>query len=871
MPELSRINDNRSITGVIVLTLFVLVVDGFSQANALPNNPVADPKSIVSVANARFTVITPQMIRMEWSDDAKFIDSPSLVFINRKLSVPAFKVDTENAWLVIRTGKLTLKYREDSGEFSKDNLMITFELSEKPVVWHPGDQDTANLLGTTRTLDGADGPVNLDLGLLSRRGWSLVDDSQRPLFDDSNWQWVMNRPPDEKQDWYFFGYGHDYKQALGDYIKVAGRIPMPPRFAFGSWWSRYWAYTDEELKSLVTQFGIYSIPLDVLVVDMDWHQTFDLRWSRNVRDQAGETKGWTGYTWDTTLFPYHQEFLNWVHERGLKTVLNLHPASGIQPWEESYSRMAKAAGVDPASKKYIPFDLIDKKFAGNYFNIVLHPLQKEGVDFWWIDWQQWDTTRVRNLNPTWWLNYAFYTDMERENKSRPLILARWGGLGDHRYQIGFSGDVITNWSSLRFQPYFSATAANVGFGYWSHDIGGHIPGTVDPELYTRWVQLGAFSPIFRTHTTRNADAERRIWAYPYADFDAMRNAFLLRYQLLPYLYTASRRAYDTGISIVHPLYYEFPEADEAYQFGDEYFFGDDIIVAPVVNPISPDTLLASQRVWIPPGTWIEWNSGEKLEGPRVIERRYALDEIPILVKLGSIIPMQSEKQKADIENVDPVIIKIFPGQFGKTNIYEDEGNSNGYQKGEFAWTSVSYQTVDNSTLRIKIDPVQGNFPGMNTQRDYLIEVMNVFPPTKVLWNGEEIEGKKDASVWHYDGDKLATTVNAGEFSVHQKVEITIEFSGAIDSPLLNGVPGRIKRLKEATEILNHLWPTDWSPGLLIRESQTGDRLSLFPRDARTELKDFTSALVNLRGTIKGLNGDKVVINRALNHLCDVFP
>ena len=847
-----------------------MVADGFSQKTELSNNPVADPKAIISAGNARFTIITPELIRMEYSDDAKFIDSPSLVFINRRLRVPTFTVDTENTWLIINTGKLALKYKSNSGEFGKDNLNITFGSSGKEVIWHPGDKDTANLYGTTRTLDGADGPVSLDSGLLSREGWSLVDDSQRPLFDDSNWNWVMNRPSDEKQDWYFFSYGHNYKQELGDYVRVAGRIPMPPRFAFGSWWSRYWAYTDEELENLVTQFGLYGIPLDVLVVDMDWHQTFDLRWSSKERDQAGETKGWTGYTWDTTLFPNHQEFLSWVHEKGLKTVLNLHPASGIQPWEKSYSRMANAMGIDPASKKYIPFDLIDQKFAESYFNIVLHPLEKEGVDFWWIDWQQWDTTRVRNLNPTWWLNYTFYTDMERENERRPLILARWGGLGDHRYQIGFSGDVISNWSSLRFQPYFTATAANVGFGYWSHDIGGHMPGTVDPELYTRWVQWGAFSPILRTHTTRNANAERRIWAYPYGNFDAMRKAFLLRYELLPYLYTASRIAYDSGVSIVHPLYYEFPEAEEAYQFGDEYFFGDDIVVAPIVSPISPDTLLASQRIWIPPGTWIEWYSGERLEGPKVVERHYALDEIPIFVKLGSIIPMQSEKQRADIENVDPLVLRIFPAKSGRARVYQDEGNSNGYRRNQFAWTSVGYQTVGGRTLHIRIDSVHGVFPGMTAKRNYVIEIMNVLLPTKVICNGKEIELKKSGSGWQYDGGKLETIVNAGEFGVNRGVDLTVEFPGTVDSPLLNGVPGKIMRLKETIDILNHLWPDDWSPDLLIRESQTGDRLTLCPQNARAELEDFNSALMHLRDAIGGLSGDKAVVSRALNHLCDVL-
>jgi hypothetical protein len=192
--------------------------------------------------------------------------------------------------------------------------------------------------------------------------------------------------------------------------------------------------------------------------------------------------------------------------------------------------------------------------------------------------------------------------MERRGEKRPLIFHRWGGLGNHRFQVGFSGDTESTWASLAFQTYFTPTAANVGFGYWSHDIGGHMPGPVDPELYTRWVQFGAFSPILRTHTTKNPDAERRIWAYPPEYARAMRDTFLLRYALIPYIYTASRQTYDTGVPFLRPMYFEYPASEEAYTFKEQYLFGDDMLVAPVVSARSKDTRLATKSLWLPPGT-----------------------------------------------------------------------------------------------------------------------------------------------------------------------------------------------------------------------------------------------------------------------------
>ena len=261
------------------------------------DNPVADPKAIVTMGHARFTVLTSRLIRMEWSADGHFEDHASFVFLNRYLPVPAFSKELTANQVAIDTGELRLVYNPSGdGRFTPENLKVSFTLNGKPVEWKPGTPDTGNLQGTTRTLDGARGGKTrepIEPGLISHDGWVVVDDSTRPLFDsadfsfskgeNSEWPWVMLRPPGERQDWYFFGYGHDYKQALGDYVRVAGRIPLPPRFAFGAWWSRYWAYSDQELEDLVKGFRQNGVPLDVLVIDMDWHLNHDQLAARGER------------------------------------------------------------------------------------------------------------------------------------------------------------------------------------------------------------------------------------------------------------------------------------------------------------------------------------------------------------------------------------------------------------------------------------------------------------------------------------------------------------------------------------------------------------------------------------------------------------
>ena len=783
-------------TGMIAQTLATIAkpaaVEGPAVQAENVTNPVSDPKATIVVGQVRFTVLTPQLIRMEWAADGKFEDHASFVFINRRLPVPKFEktVSGVDKKLTITTSALTLTYSPSAdGRFTADNLSIKLTVDGQPVVWHPGLEDSENLQGTTRTLDGARGNQTkepIEPGLVSRSGWALVDDSTRPLFDSADfrflqgeksaWPWAMERPAGDRQDWYFFGYGHDYRRALGDYVRVAGRIPLPPRFAFGAWWSRYWDYSDQELDELVKGFRENDVPLDVLVIDMGWHISGDQLKAMGETDQSGHQLGWTGYTWNKLLFPDPDDFLKKLHEEGLKATLNLHPASGIEPWEGAYPAMAKAMGIDPATKKYVPFDIADKKYATNYMDLVHHPLEKQGIDFWWLDWQQEQHTSMPGVMPTWWLNYVHFTDQQREGK-RPLLFHRWGGLGNHRYQIGFSGDTVSVWDSLAFQPWFTATAANVGYAYWSHDIGGHMPGVVDPEIYTRWVQFGAFSPILRTHTTKNADAERRIWAYPEPYSSILRSTFQLRYALQPYLYTEARRTYDTGVAFFRPLYYDWPEESAAYTSKGEYIFGDQMLAAPVTAPADKASGLATETVWLPKGDWIEWQTGRHFVGPTSVDRSFSIEQIPVYVRAGAIVPMQPPMLYTGQRPVDPLIVNVWPlasGASSSYSVYEDSGTSVEYQRGVFARTPIkASQTGD--TLRVEIGPVEGSYPGMMKARAYELRLPDDWPPASVTVNGVPVR-QGDVSVksgWSFQGNTLTTIIPIAGSSVATKVTVEV--------------------------------------------------------------------------------------------------
>jgi alpha-glucosidase len=854
---------------------------------APPDNPVADAKAVVTIGNARFTVLTPQLIRMEWSADGKFEDRASMVFINRRLPVPKADVSHDGpangGVLTIKTDALELKYAATGdGQFAPGNLSITLTVDGKQVVWHPGDSDPANLMGTTRTLDEARGSKTqqpIEPGLISHSGWALVDDSTRPLFDSTDfrfldgekspWPWVMARPaneaPGKYTDWYFVGYGHNYKQALGDYVKVAGRIPLPPRFAFGVWWSRYWAYSDQELNDLVRGFRENSTPLDVLVIDMDWHLSDQQLKAMGAVDQSGQLLGWTGYTWNKVLFPDPDAFLKKIHEDGLKTTMNLHPASGIQPWEEAYPAMARAMGIDPATKKYIPFDPTDKKWATNYLNLVLHPLEKQGVDFWWLDWQQQPyMSKMEGVTNTWWLNYLHFTDQQREGK-RPLLFHRWGGLGNHRYQIGFSGDTISVWDSLAFQPWFTATAANVGYAYWSHDIGGHMPGAVDPELYTRWVEFGAFSPILRTHTTKNPDSERRIWAYPEPYASVMRSAFQLREAMEPYLYTEARRTYDTGVAFLRPLYYDWPEDDAAYTSKNEYLFGDQTIVSPVTAPADRISSLATEQVYLPKGDWIEWPTGKHFPGPVSAARSFTIAQIPVYVKAGAIVPMQPPMLHTGERPVDPLIVNVWPlepGASSNYSVYEDSGASVEYQKGVFARTPIK-ATQTGDVLRVEMGPVEigvgGSYPGMLKTRGYELRLPADWPPVSVTVNGKQVPFAKpgEHGGWSFEGNTLTTIVPVPATSTAAKVVVEVRRAKGLTAhrEKIDGFSGKMTLLRGAYDAMQQTGPVAGPSLALVDAMQCGDRLSYFPERIEYELALFDQEFAQSQADVAAL--DKV--------------
>jgi alpha-glucosidase (family GH31 glycosyl hydrolase) len=663
----------------------------------------------------------------------EFTDEPTQTIWFRDIDRPKFAKRQVGNNLYIETLKVRFCFNTKLKKLTK----VVFISEDKTVKCFV----CKNLKGTRRTLDFTIGKVPLQKGLMSYNGVAVHDDSKSLLLIDG----LPVARTSKCSDKYYFAYNREYQNCLVDFFKLTGKSPLIPRYALGNWWSRYKAYTQNEYIALMERFKKKSIPITVATIDMDWHWV-DVQNKFNYRPIKGNMEtlkpGWTGYSWNTDLFPDYMAFLKYLHENNMKTTLNLHPADGVRYFEDMYEEMAQEMGIDPLTKKPVEFDITNSKFINAYFKILHNPYEKDGVDFWWIDWQQGKKTKLKGLDPLWALNHYHYLNSQRDS-SRPLILSRYAGIGGHRYPLGFSGDSTIKWCTLRFQPYFTATAANVGYFWWSHDIGGHMLGKKDDEMFLRWVQFGVFSPILRLHSTSHDLQGKEPWNYSDIVEELTVKALRFRHRLIPYIYSMNYLSHKDGVPLCKPMYYDHPAESKAYKYNNQYYFGTELIVAPVVSKIKKSLSMAKTDVWLPKGRWTDIFSGRKYTGGKVVSMMRGLSQIPVLAKEGAIIPLSTDGKQNDWSNPRELSILIFSGQ-NQFELYEDDGQTKDYEKGKYVKTKFSLK--EGNALQLTINKAEGDLTLVPEERTYHLCFKDLEKgDVKVFVNNSKIDPKIDLS------------------------------------------------------------------------------------------------------------------------------
>lgn len=684
--------------------------------------PIADPANIVLWKTMRVTVLADRLFRVEEDEEKIFCDEATEAVWFRDMPPVAFTTKEVEGTLWIETKSVTLVL----GASKEESYVI---LDGKKVAL----DNAENMRGTYRTLDACNGKelrknghweeIQLDMGVISKNGVAVLDYTKSSVLTKEG---LIRKARQDSMDIYIFAYGHDYRAAVQAFYMICGATPKIPRYAFGNWWSRYYAYTDREYLNVLRNMKERDIPITVATVDMDWHwNTSNLDAAKHITELGkndayhGGADGWTGYSWNTDLFPDYKAFLKKVHDYGCAVTLNLHPATGVRWFEDMYDEMALAMGIDPKTEQTIDLDFSDPRFVNAYFDILHKPYEHDGVDFWWIDWQQGPRAKEAGIDIMWVLNH--YHTLDNAKEHTPLILSRYSGIGAHRYPLGFSGDTHCTWKTLAYLPYFTTNASNIGFSWWSHDIGGHMGGGKDDELYTRFVQFGVFSPINRLHCT-SAPYQTKEPKYFMNGTGMIAEEFLrLRHRMIPYLYSAMLDTNENGKAFMEPMYYEYPECEEAYQCPNQYMFGGQLLVAPVVTK-SDAKGMSKTTVWVPEGTWTDIFTGDVYQGGRFIDMVRWIDTIPVLAKEGGFFVLDKRKHTNDISTPTQLQVMAFNGN-GSYILREDDA-----------------QTVFSATAQEGKQTVQIQASEHAVTREITLELRNITDGTvHVYADGEKID------------------------------------------------------------------------------------------------------------------------------------
>ncbi len=669
----------------------------------------SDSKCVITGTHFRFSIITERVIRLEYSNTGKFNDKPTQLIKKRNLGTVNFSVRQDANLLELSTKYFSLTYlKEQHFTGTKINPMTNLKVTliskerDRCKDWYYGHPEARNMLGNMIGVD-REVPKELQKGLYSLDGFASIDDSQSKLFLEDG---TLEEPLDDHIDIYLFMYDKDFRQVLIDYFKMTGSPALIPRYALGNWWSRNICYNDDSIRDLVRDFERRKIPISVMLFDHDWH----------IRNQGDYKDLKTGFTFNQECFQNPQRMLYEFHNRGIRVGLCVNPMNGIYPHEQFYPQMAQFLQL--SNSTVVEFDPLNPKLLDVLFKLFLHPLEAMGVDFFWNDYDGEDFQKL------WALNHYMYLDSGRDNhKKRPLLLSRGSLCAPHRYPVLYGGSSEISWEALKNLPFLYLNAANMGVSWWSHDVGGNHGGVEDGELYLRYVQLSTFGPILRFHGARGKYYKKEPWLWDVQTEDITANYMRLRHRLIPYLYTEAYNYTKSGTPIIQPFYYNYMWVYDDDLYRNQYYFGSQLLVCPILEPKDVVMNRAIHRFYVPDGIWYDFVTGKKFPGNKKYVSFFKDEDYPVFAHSGSIIPFSNRSDYNNTGLPTELEIQIFPGASNTYTLYEDDGVTSMYKEGYFLKTSIDYNYLRNNYTVI-IRSVDGKGGIVPEKRDYKMVFRN---------------------------------------------------------------------------------------------------------------------------------------------------
>ncbi len=551
----------------------------------------AKDESVVKGNKYRFTVLTERLIRLEYSPNAMFNDLPTQLVFFRDFDVPRYDIKSDQNYLEISTKYFTLFYAKEmpfkgTGMNSMKNLKV--QLNGTDNIWYYGHPEARNYFGSNISVESKTDTA-MNKGLYSLEGFVSLDDSNSLILNQNG---IVSENKSGNIDIYLFMYNKDFGMCIQDYLKLTGSPAMIPRYALGNWWCKDTKYSGEDLVNLSSEFEANDVPISIFLLEKGWHI-----------DNGNST----GYTFNNELFPNPKDVIDKLHMKGIRVGLNVEPSNGIGPNEAFYEKAKEY--LTASENGIIPFNPLDPKFLDVYFKLFIHPLESYGVDFFWNDYDN-----LNDLQKLWIMNHYHYFDLQKSEAKRGMILARNPLIASHRYPVLYSGETKVSWDNFRKLPFFNISASNIAVCWWSHDIGGYSGGVEEDDLYIRSIQLGVFSPILRFHSRNGKYYKKEPWKWNYKTKSIACDYLRLRHRLISYLYSQAYIYYKIGRPVIQPVYYLAPNLYDDVLYRNEYLFGSELLVAPIITRREPVMNRTIHKFYLPDGVWYDFTTGKKFPG-----------------------------------------------------------------------------------------------------------------------------------------------------------------------------------------------------------------------------------------------------------------
>lgn len=675
----------------------------FGQSFHLDIKKARTPDAYIYMGHKyRISILSEVLIRFEYSENGSFNDYPTLFACNRSFSKPKITFREDQNVILLTNDIFTIQYIKEKpfigSRFAPDQyLKVSINGTDK--VWYFNHPEVRNFKGTFYSLDDVKNEPNMDKGLFSLDGFVSFDDSRTPILSENG---NLISPNYNNIDTYLFIYNKDFGFALRDYFNLTGHAPLIPRYALGNWWFKNEAYNIRDLQNIVNHFKKNDIPLSVLLLG-------EYERSRN-KDSL------LSFSLNKIGIPSTEVLSKYLHDNNIYLGCNIKTEGNLSENEEHFSDFSKMYG----STKTLPINVYDEKFMISFLRAIINPMFTSGIDFLWVD----DNNKKNSLRD-YVMNYYLYNNMALNKQKRNIVMSRNFGYLPHKFGILYSGKTNVSWRTLRNLPFYNANASNIGVSWLSHDVGGFEGGTEDSELYMRWVQFGTYSPILRLSSNFGKYYKREPWRWDARTFKVVHDYLKLRHRLIPYLYSEAYKYTSIGSPLVQPLYYRYPETYDEKLYKNEYYFGTELFVCPIVEQKDSVMNRVVHQIFLPNGIWYDFKTGKKFPGGRRYVTFYKDEDYPVYARTGAIIPMTilNENNLNSTKNPDNLEIHIFPGRSNTYKLYEDDGQTDMYKEGYYNITEINYYYKEND-FSVSIEPKEGNIDVLPKTRNYVIRFRN---------------------------------------------------------------------------------------------------------------------------------------------------